>query len=561
VPLDVRKALDVFRQWEQLKTTRSSYEPLWQELARFVAPRKSNILTKLSPGMKFTSGLFDSTAIKANEDLAASIAGALTNPASRWFRLKMRNELLNQDRDTQLWLLICSDHLYLAFAQSNFHAEQVELYQDLGAFGVAAKFVDEREVMGDRFGGLRFKTLFPGEYWVSENSLDQVDTLYRTFSLSAAAVQQRFGQNKEGLGKTVTKHLESKPYEMVDILHAVFPRHESLSEDQVWMSGYYVVEDKHLLERGLYYEFPFMVPRWAKRSGEVYGRGPAHIALPDVKTLNKAKELALRSWAKAIDPPLLTLDDGVIGNLNLVPSGTTSVRQMDAVMPLEMRSRFDISAVKEEELRRSIKEIFFNHQLQLPQKNYMTATEVEAVLEQMYKILGPTVGRLENEDLTPTIHRSFALLARAGVLPPPPPIVQAALQAGEEVDVEYEGPLTRAQRTSGLQSLERFYAGLAGIAQVDPTSIDMVDHDEAVREIAGATGVTPSILRDPRKVEEIRQGRQAQQQALQQEQQTLNMAETVNKLAPAMQAAQGLIPQQGAGTELPTSGSGTATPA
>ena len=557
--LDVRDTTGLFRLWEQLKTHRSSYESLWQELARFVAPRKSNILTKLSPGVKFTSGLFDSTAIKANEDLAASIAGSLTNPASRWFRLKMRNELLNQDRDTQIWLLMCSDHMYLAFSQSNFHAEQVELYQDLGAFGVAAMFVEERAV-SSRFSGLRFKTLFPGEYWVSEDSLDRVDTLFRTFSLSAAAVQQRFGQNKEGLGKTVTQHLEKNPYEMVDILHAVFPKHESVSDEPVWMSGYYVVADKHLLERGLYYEFPFMVPRWAKRSGEVYGRGPAHIALPDIKTLNKAKELALRSWAKAIDPPLLTLDDGVIGNLNLVPSGTTSVRQMDAVAPLEMRSRFDISAVKEEELRRSIKEIFFSHQLQLPQKQYMTATEVEAVLEQMYKILGPTVGRLESEDLTPKIHRCFAIMQRAGVFPEPPEIVKMALAAGEEVDVEYEGPLTRAQRTSGLQSLERFYMGLQGIAAVDPGAVDMVDHDEAVKEVANATGVTPNILRDPKKVQEMRDARSAKAAEMEQEQKTLNMAETVNKLAPAMQAAQGIpaVAQQMGVPGAPQSGSGPA---
>jgi len=39
---------------------------------------------------------------------------------------------------------------------------------------------------------------------------------------------------------------------------------------------------------------PWVVSRYMKVAGEIYGRGPLITALPDIKTLNKVKELVLK---------------------------------------------------------------------------------------------------------------------------------------------------------------------------------------------------------------------------------------------------------------------------
>ena len=55
-------------------------------------PRKADVTFVRSKGEKRTEVLFDSTAITANNLLAASLQGTLTSPSLPWFHLKLRDE-------------------------------------------------------------------------------------------------------------------------------------------------------------------------------------------------------------------------------------------------------------------------------------------------------------------------------------------------------------------------------------------------------------------------------------------------------------------------------------
>src|SRR4029450_9378112 len=137
------------------------------------------------------------------------------------------------------------------------------------------------------------------------------------------------------------------------------------------------------------------------------------------------------------------------------------------------------------QLRQAIRETFFNSQLQLPSGPMMTATEVERRYELMQRILGPTLGRLESELPAPMIERIFGLMLRARAFPPPPDtLLRAAAQAGGDLDIAYEGPLARAQRSHVIDSVSRLYQYGMPIAPVEPQALDNLDHDEAVR-VAG----------------------------------------------------------------------------
>src|SRR5207245_4885360 len=127
--------------------------------------------------------------------------------------------------------------------------------------------------------------------------------------------------------------------------------------------------------------------------------------------------------AKCIDPPTITRDDGVIGRLKISPADVITVRDMDAVKPLESSARFDVNQIKSDQKRESIKAIFFNQQLQLPEGQIMTATEVEHRFELMQRFLGPTLARMTTELLNPLVQRAFFLmLTRHGLddVPMPP---------------------------------------------------------------------------------------------------------------------------------------------
>ena len=167
----------------------------------------------------------------------------------------------------------------------------------------------------------------------------------------------------------------------------------------------------------------------------------------------------------------------------------------------------------------------------------MTATEVQVRYELMQRLLGPTLGRLQQDFLDPLISRTFNILMRAGRLPEPPELVQE-LQA--EYDVQYIGPLPRAQRMQVVESINQFIAGIAGIAELFPEALDIPDIDEMAREVAKLSGVPSKLIRDEKSVKAERDKKEAQKEKMEaamQAQQAGRAAQEVGAGAMAMDEA------------------------
>src|SRR5687767_2878107 len=112
-----KKAERALRRADDLFQEQRLWQPGWQELADYIQPRKSDILTQRSAGQSQTDRLFDSTAIHANELLAASMQGALTSAAFRWFGLRIRGVELERDQQVSLDLEWCAQDMYDAIAE------------------------------------------------------------------------------------------------------------------------------------------------------------------------------------------------------------------------------------------------------------------------------------------------------------------------------------------------------------------------------------------------------------------------------------------------------------
>ena len=533
------RAEQLIKQFDRLYDQQRVWHPLWTEIASYILPRKINVLTTRTPGTKQTEKLFDSTGIHANEVLAASIHGALTNPVVKWFSLRMREKTLNDIQEVAEWLEECSLRIFLAIQNSNFGTQVNEVYLDLGAFGIGALLHEEREIVLPTFNGFVFRSLTIGEYVIEEDAEGFVDTLFRKYTLPARHVVSKWNTASQKTKDIATK----EPERPIHLLHVVLPRNAAkitkASKEKPFASFFIEYDAKIKLSEGGYDEFPYMVPRWATTSGEIYGRSPGFTALPDIKTLNRAKEFDLKSWAKKIDPPLQTLDDGVIGTVKLTPGGQTVVRQLDAIKPIDLGGDHRVNMLEANDLRGSIRQIFFNDQLQLPDKTIITATEVERRLELMQRVLGPTVGRLDSELLAPTITRAFGLMYRHGALPPvPDAVLLAAQQQQGDIDVISEGPLSRAQRGSELLAVQRFYELAVPLAQIRPEVLDNVNDDEVLRDIAKQAGLPARFLRGQDDVAQIRESRRQAQEAAKKEATAMQAVEGAGKLAPLLKTIQ-----------------------
>jgi hypothetical protein len=504
---------------DALASDRGTWEVNWQEILDYVMPRKADVVTLRTKGEKRTEVLFDSTAITANNLLAASLQGTLTSPSLPWFSVKLRDEEINENRDVQLWLEDTAKRMYDTFNETNFNTEVHEMYLDICSIGTAALFVEEGN-KGFDTDGIHFNTLHIAEYYIQENINGKVDTLYRKYKLTARQAVQEFGE--ENVGEKILKAAKEKPDQKFNFIHAVEPTEDykratgKTSTKLPFHSCHVCEEDKMVVRTGGYNEFPYLVPRWSKATGEIFGRSPSYNALPDIKTLNKAVEIGLKAWAKAIDPPLLVQDDGVVGRVRMTPAGITVIRNDGAVKPLQIGSNWQITDMKENQLRTAIRQAFYSDQLQLQEGPQMTATEVQVRYELMQRLLGPTLGRFQSEFLNPLIERVFGIMYRAGALLPEPDIIK-----GSKIDVEYLGPLARSQRMEEAVSIERLYQLAMNVAQVDPAIMDNINHDEAIRLRGNLLGVPKTVLRGRDEVEEMRNARAEQQQmaAMAQEQQ------------------------------------------
>jgi hypothetical protein len=168
--------------------------------------------------------------------------------------------------------------------------------------------------------------------------------------------------------------------------------------------------------------------------------------------------------------------------------------------------------------------VFHRDLVSLPDKNYMTATEIIKQLDLTHRELGPTVGNIQDQLLKPLVERAFAIMLRRNAFLPPPPEL-----GGANLDIEYEGPLARAQRSGDMTAHQGALALVLALAEADPTALDKIDMDENVDYIWSVSGNPMRLLRSQAGLQKIRESRAqaAQMQAqIEQAQGVMDVAST-----------------------------------
>jgi hypothetical protein len=531
-------------------TERKNAEEQWALLAEYILPNQSGIFVgeqhsgsalpqgSTTPGGKKTSRLYDSTAIQSNSDLASAIHSTLTNPATKWSKIRFKQDELNNDDESVAWLEAVNNIIHSAINESNFDTEVAKNYKMYTALG---SMVLMHESAGDEDDGntkLRFKAVHLSEIVWEENNEGRADTVYRSFKLTAKQAAEQFGL--ENLSDAAREKAEDKPNEEIRFMHCVFPRKKkdvkindvgrAQPKHRPFASIYLDMEDKHIVEEGGFYEFPFHVVRWETMPSERYGRGPGHIALPDIRTLNRAKELGLHALNKAINPPMLATRRDVLGSLDLRPGQITVMNDINGLRPLESSARFDVSQFATEELKQAIKSMFFLDKLLLPPRNEtgeMTAYETQVRTEQMQRVLGPTLGRLNSELLSPLIVRTFKIALRSGALPPIPPAVQTL---GLDVEIVFLNQLARSQQFGDITNIQGWVNELGLIAQLKPEIIDHINADGIAKHLAKVRGIPEVAVTNDDELNAMREQRAQAQQAQQMMEAGVSVADMASKL-------------------------------
>ena len=508
---------DLLREYETITGARANWDSHWQEIADRVWPAHGPIFAAqgapISTGEKRTREMFDATAASALRKFGAILDSLLTPASQKWHRVQASEPALNRIREVQEYFDEVSVALfkYRYAPQANFVGQNQMVWKSVGAFGTGALFVDALH----QSPGLRYRNLHLSEVHFTENHQGVVDSFYRKFRYTARQAASRW---PDRIPETIRSCLLTQPLREFDFVHIVRPRNavDPSRRDYAGMpfASYYVsVAEKVLVEEGGYFTFPCPVSRYEQAPREIYGRSPAMDALPAIKTLNEEKKTVLKQGQRTVDPVLLAHDDGILDEFSLLPGavnpGGVTADGRVLVHPLPV-GNIAIGKDLMDDERVVINDVFlvtlFQILVETPQ---MTATEVLERVKEKGILLAPPVGRQQSEYLGPLIEREIDVLTEQGLLPPMPGIL---IEARGEYRVEYDSPLSRAQRAEEAAGLMRVIETTLQVVNVtqNPAPLDHFDWDVIVPELAAIHGVTPRWLRSLEAVQEIRQSRAAE---------------------------------------------------
>lgn len=514
--LSNKLATELLARFNKIKGDRASIETTLQQIADYVLVHKGDFTNGTTPPSTpqiKTTKVYDNTAIEANNRLASTIHGGLTNSGSKWFALKFKGTI-PQSIESQRWLDDANQKMLDIFNSSfsGFSSQNHEFLLSVCSLGTACMFIED--AMEE---GIRFSTVHMSEVFVLEDSYGQIDTVFRKFTYTYRQAAQHWGL--EVLPMAAQKRFQKNPDGVMNILHCVRPAGmdaESPNQYFKFDSIYVDMDSSEVLSYKGFFEIPYVVARFSKRTGEIYGRSPAWDSLPAIKMINQMSKEYLRSVQLRNAPPLLVADDGVLGatlavSPNQIIMGGISYDGSGArVEPLNVGNQPDgmMQAILRTE--QTIRETFFVDQLYFKEGTPVTATEAVQRQEARLQMLSPAVSRLEKEYLNQLIETVFNILLRRGDITAPDESINV-----NEIEIEYLSPLAKLQKMQDVQALQRAFGALAPMAQLDPQMFDVIDLSEATKYACLAAGVPASLLRSEQELEQINKQKQAQQMAAQ----------------------------------------------
>lgn len=529
--MDLKRGLELRR--AALRGEASYIEPLWRELRDYIHPFRGRFNGEKYDRLPDMLKVLSSVPGKARSTLVAGMQSGLTSPSRQWFTLSTHDPELSEDWEARCWLDDVHDRMMRVMQGSNFYHALHNIYEELVSFGTGVMIIEP-----DYENFIRCRTLTCGRYWLGASNGYDIDCLYRDFDLSAKQMVSLFGQ--ENVSDGVRLAASSNPFARFELHQAIEPDYERVTRKPFrsvyWESG---GDSGRLLSVRGYSAFPAMTPRWHCIDNDVYGYGPGAEALPDAKELRIQIRDRAAAIRKQVAPPLVAPEGLRRSGVRSMPNGITYVPdgQVQQIQQL-YNVQLNLPGLQQiiQETAASIRSTMYADlflMLQEADGPQMTAREIIERHEEKMLVLGPVLGRLERELLSPAIERIFAIMSEAGYVPERP----EALRDVTDINIEFVSILAQAQKMQGMKPIEQSVSFIGSLAASFPEAADALDVDAGIREYCKLSGAPAKLLRDPRDVARIRAERAA---AAQRQEELAQMQAAIQSGQQAAQGAEAL---------------------
>ncbi len=520
-----KMALDeILRRAEKAQRNKDLFESLYRDAYEFALPQRQlyGYYDGNSQGAKKMARVFDSTAINSTQRFANRLQSGIFPPQRKWCRLEPGSDISPQQRDqAQALLDVWMEKMFTVIKQSNFDIAIGEFLMDM-AVGTACMMVQP----GDDVSPINFIPVPMFLVSFEEGANGQVDKVYRRMRMKAEAIAQQWKDAE--FSEHLKNMIATKPTDEMDLMEATILDYERGD----WC--YHVICVTGGKEEIVYRRMassPWVISRYAKVAGEIYGRGPLLTALPDIKTLNKTLELLLKNASLAVAGVYTAADDGVLNpqTVKILPGAIIPVArnggpQGESLRPLARAGDFNVSQIVINDLRQNIKRTLLDESLPPDNMSARSATEVVERMKELAQNLGSAFGRLINETMIPMVSRIIQVMDERGLIDAPLKI------NGLEVKVSPVAPLAMAQNMEEINNIMQF---MQITAQFGAEGLMAVKTGDLIDYIGDKLGI-PSAIRNTG----------AERAFMMEEQKKMEMEQQVTMAMAGQQEA--LMKQQGA---------------
>lgn len=486
----------IVKKYDYLWGQNGNWRSYWEDCADFVLPRKANITTIHIKGQQLNYNfLYDSRAILALKESASGFHSNLTNPASKWFSLATLDDKHMQSGIVQKYFKEVEDIQYSIMNQSNFNNSMIESYTDLLCFGTSSIFSQE-----DPRKKIRYTSIPIEQTIIEEDAEGEVCAFYRPFKLSALACMMKWGDKCSSEIKKACK--EEKEYQMFELIHYCARRdyRDAAKMDSVnmeWSSQWIEKEACNLLDESGFNEFPYHVGRFWKHSDDCYGYSPTMDALASIKLANAQKRAVIRTTMKQSDPATMAPARFWLAPLNLNPSAMNyydaskfKPEQFSAIRNEgNIPTTVDIMKMEEDLIDRAFFVTLFRSLSNVTKQ--MTVPEVQRRIAENLALIGPTIGRVVDGQLTPLLMRTYSILDRQLLFPPAPKEIK-----GKDMDIMYLSPLARSQRSGEMNGIATWLQLIGELSNFLPDIKYKVNAGKVADISADLLGVDPFVVVD-----------------------------------------------------------------
>jgi hypothetical protein len=487
---------------------RGSLLSLWQTIADNFYPERADFTLTRNTGDEFADHLSTSYPLIVRRDLGDSIGGMLRPSGQAWFDMSVNRDENRIDKAGRVFL------------EAATKAQRSAMYDRAAQFTKATKLGDHdyatfgqcvlsAEINLDRMALLYRNWHLRDVAWC-QNEYDEIELVARKWKCAAAEATRFFkGRVHPEIARMVTDNSGARAYEKVEFLHIVvradaydYTNPLRNGREQGWISLWLDVKNKFVTEEQPRLTSYYIIPRWAP-SGSQYAHSPATIAaLPDARLIQAMTYTLLRAGEKAVDPPLIAVQEMIRSDLATYPSGVTWVdpdydeRLGEVLRPIQSDyNGLPIGLQLQEKQMAMIETAFYINKLTMPPVDHeMTAEEARYRVQQYIRQALPLFEPIEQEYNAPLCEQTFELLLGVNAFGPPGSIPES-LQ-GTDVQFKFESPLIEVRDQELARTFVDTKALIMEACELDPGMAFTLDVNVALRDAIRGRGAPAIWLKD-----------------------------------------------------------------